>query len=108
MAELTLEQASIIVDATLAKGAEMKLRPLTVSVVDSGGNLKAVIASHAAIRADASAELTGGLVGALASGVAAGSFDPCISASVYTPNANSSARLRVCCKSCCSAGSSRS
>jgi uncharacterized protein GlcG (DUF336 family) len=41
MAELTLDQAATIVDATLAKGAEMKLNPLTVSVVDSGGHLKA-------------------------------------------------------------------
>ena len=41
MVELTLDQAAIIVDATLAKGVEMELNPLTVSVVDSGGNLKA-------------------------------------------------------------------
>jgi uncharacterized protein GlcG (DUF336 family) len=41
MAELTLDQATIILDATLAKGAEMELNPLTVSVVDSGGSLKA-------------------------------------------------------------------
>ena len=41
MAELTLDQAAVIVDATLAKGAEMELNPLTVSIVDSGGSLKA-------------------------------------------------------------------
>ncbi len=41
MAELTLDQATIILDATLAKGAELELNPLTVSVVDSGGSLKA-------------------------------------------------------------------
>ncbi len=41
MAELTLDQATIVLDATLAKGAEMELNPLTVSVVDSGGSLKA-------------------------------------------------------------------
>ncbi len=41
MAELTLDQATIILEATLAKGAEMELNPLTVSVVDSGGSLKA-------------------------------------------------------------------
>ncbi len=41
MAELTLDQATVILDSTLAKGAEMKLNPLTVAVVDSGGSLKA-------------------------------------------------------------------
>ncbi len=41
MARLSLEQASTIVEATLAKGAEMKLNPLTVAVVDDGGHLKA-------------------------------------------------------------------
>ena len=41
MARLTLEQAATIVDVTLAKGREMGLNPLTVSVVDDGGNLKA-------------------------------------------------------------------
>ena len=41
MARLTLEQASTIVDATLAKGAELGLNALTVAVVDDGGHLKA-------------------------------------------------------------------
>ena len=41
MARLTLEQAATIVDVTLAKGREMGLNPLTVAVVDDGGNLKA-------------------------------------------------------------------
>ena len=41
MSKLTLEQASTIVDATLAKGAELGLNPLTVSVVDDGAHLKA-------------------------------------------------------------------
>jgi uncharacterized protein GlcG (DUF336 family) len=41
MAELTLDQATVILDATLAKGAAMELNPLTVAVVDSGGSLKA-------------------------------------------------------------------
>ena len=41
MAELTLDQATVILDTTLAKGAELELNPLTVAVVDSGGSLKA-------------------------------------------------------------------
>ncbi|MDE0060014.1 MAG: heme-binding protein [Defluviicoccus sp.] len=41
MARLTLEQAATIVDVSLAKGREMGLNPLTVSVVDDGGHLKA-------------------------------------------------------------------
>ena len=41
MARLTLDQADTIVRQSLAKGREMGLRPLTVSVVDDGGNLKA-------------------------------------------------------------------
>jgi uncharacterized protein GlcG (DUF336 family) len=40
MAKLTLGQAQIIVNKTLEKGTEMGLNPLTVSVVDDGGNLK--------------------------------------------------------------------
>ena len=41
MAELTLDQATVILDATLAKGAAMELNSLTVAVIDSGGSLKA-------------------------------------------------------------------
>ena len=41
MARLTLDQADTIVRQSLAKGREMDLRPLTVAVVDDGGNLKA-------------------------------------------------------------------
>jgi uncharacterized protein GlcG (DUF336 family) len=40
MAKLTLGQAQIIIDKTLTKGSEMGLNPLTVAVVDDGGNLK--------------------------------------------------------------------
>lgn len=40
---LALAQARIIVDATLAKAAELKLKPLTVAVLDSGGHLKALL-----------------------------------------------------------------
>jgi len=38
---LTLAQASTIVDATLKKGREAKLDPLSVAVLDAGGNLVA-------------------------------------------------------------------
>ena len=41
MAKLTLEQASVICDATLAKGKKMGLNALTVAVLDDGGHLKA-------------------------------------------------------------------
>ena len=41
MAKLTLDQADTIVRQSLAKGREMGLKPLTVAVVDDGGNLKA-------------------------------------------------------------------
>ncbi len=39
---VSLEQASIIVDQALLKARQMKIRPLAVVVLDSGGNLKAV------------------------------------------------------------------
>lgn len=39
---LTLAQASTIVDAALAKGREIALLPLTVVVLDAGGQIKAV------------------------------------------------------------------
>lgn len=38
---LTLAQASTIVDATLKKGREANLDPLSVAVLDAGGNLVA-------------------------------------------------------------------
>ena len=38
MPALTLAQASTIIDAALKKGREMKLAPLTVVVLDSGGH----------------------------------------------------------------------
>lgn len=40
MAKLTLEQANTILNATLAKGRELGLNPLTVAVLDDGGSLK--------------------------------------------------------------------
>ena len=42
MAALTLDQASIIVDKALERGRELKLQPLTVIVLDAGGQLKAM------------------------------------------------------------------
>jgi uncharacterized protein GlcG (DUF336 family) len=39
MANLTLDQASRIIDVALAKAAELKLKPLTVAVLDAGGVL---------------------------------------------------------------------
>ena len=42
MSDLTLAQASTIVDAALAKGHEMKLKPLTVAVLDAGGHPRAL------------------------------------------------------------------
>jgi uncharacterized protein GlcG (DUF336 family) len=39
---LTLEQASIIVDKALEKGRELGFKPLTVVVLDAGGQLKAM------------------------------------------------------------------
>jgi uncharacterized protein GlcG (DUF336 family) len=41
MAELTLEKASIIVDAALAHAGTLDLNPLTVAVLDAGGHLVA-------------------------------------------------------------------
>jgi len=41
MADITLKQADIIIDATLARGTESKLRPLSAAVLDNGGNVKA-------------------------------------------------------------------
>lgn len=38
MSALTLDQASAIVDAALAKARELDLRPLAVTVLDPGGN----------------------------------------------------------------------
>jgi hypothetical protein len=39
---LTLQQASIIVDRALDKGRELGVKPLTVVVLDAGGQLKAL------------------------------------------------------------------
>src|SRR5205085_1559622 len=42
MSFLTLAQASIIVDKALEKGRDLNLQPLTVVVLDAGGQLKAM------------------------------------------------------------------
>ncbi|OYW44751.1 MAG: GlcG protein [Sphingomonadales bacterium 32-68-7] len=39
MHRLTLAQANALIDAAFAKGAELKLKPLTVTVHDPGGHL---------------------------------------------------------------------
>lgn len=42
MSALTLDQANLIISATLAKGRELGLKPLTVAVVDASGSLVAL------------------------------------------------------------------
>ena len=41
MAKLTLEQATKIIDVALGKGRDGKMKPLSVAVLDAGGNLVA-------------------------------------------------------------------
>jgi uncharacterized protein GlcG (DUF336 family) len=41
MSELSLNVASLIVDKALERGRELALAPLTVVVLDAGGQLKA-------------------------------------------------------------------
>lgn len=41
MAKITLDQAQTIVQKSFEKGTELGLNPLTIAVVDDGGNLKA-------------------------------------------------------------------
>ncbi|WP_224823350.1 heme-binding protein [Cognatishimia sp. MH4019] len=41
MAEITLRKARSIIRATLAKGRELDLKPLSVVVLDAGGHVKA-------------------------------------------------------------------
>jgi uncharacterized protein GlcG (DUF336 family) len=68
MHRLTLAQANAIIEAALAHGAGAGMKPLTVSVVDPGGNL------IACARADGASNIrvklaTGKAAGALALGV---------------------------------------
>src|SRR5712672_2473847 len=44
MAELTLDVARKILDVALAKGVELKLKPLVVAVLDARGCIKAMMA----------------------------------------------------------------
>lgn len=39
MNHIMLEQANIVIEAALAKGAELGLKPLSVAVVDAGGHV---------------------------------------------------------------------
>ena len=39
MSRISLQQANRIIDAALARGAEMNLKPLSVSVLDAGGHM---------------------------------------------------------------------
>jgi len=41
MTELTLAMANTIIAAAFEKGAEAKMKPLTIAVLDAGGHLKA-------------------------------------------------------------------
>lgn len=43
MTRLTLDHAQGIIQTALATGREMKLKPLTVAVLDDGGHLKAFV-----------------------------------------------------------------
>ncbi len=47
MAELTLDQANTIIAATMARGRDLGLKPLTVAVVDAAGCLIALQRSDA-------------------------------------------------------------
>jgi uncharacterized protein GlcG (DUF336 family) len=68
MGTLTLDQAGRIIDAALAEGARLELKPLSVAVLDPGGHLVAFR------RQDGSSNLRAGIAigkaaGALALGV---------------------------------------
>ncbi|TQV81619.1 GlcG/HbpS family heme-binding protein [Denitrobaculum tricleocarpae] len=42
MTDLTLEKARVIISTALSRGREMELNPLTVAILDAGGQLKAL------------------------------------------------------------------
>ena len=73
MTSVTLDQASAIVDAALAKARELGLRPLAVTVLDPGGNPKVVKREDGAgiLRPDIAHAKAWGCVG-LGNGGAAG------------------------------------
>jgi uncharacterized protein GlcG (DUF336 family) len=68
MPELNLSKATIMIDAALARGREMKLAPLTVAVLDAGGCMVALKREDGSslLRPDIA---TGKAWGALAMGV---------------------------------------
>jgi uncharacterized protein GlcG (DUF336 family) len=68
MAELTLDVARKILDAALAKGVEMKLKPLVVTVLDTRGCVKVTAAQDGTSLLRAEIAL-GKAYGALAIGV---------------------------------------
>lgn len=68
MSRITLQQANRIIEAALARGAELGLKPLSVSVLDAGGHM---IAFQRQDRASSLREriASGKAAGALALGV---------------------------------------
>ena len=42
MTDLSLEKARLIISTALAKGRELDLKPLTIAILDAGGQLKAL------------------------------------------------------------------
>jgi uncharacterized protein GlcG (DUF336 family) len=68
MSRISLQQANNIIEAALARGSEMKLKPLSVSVLDAGGHM---IAFQRQDRASSLREriASGKAAGALALGV---------------------------------------
>lgn len=68
MSHITLEQANAAIAGAFAKGRELGLKPLSVSVVDAGGHLIAFQRSDSASFARAQIA-TGKAAGALALGV---------------------------------------
>ena len=65
MTQITLDQANSIIAAALAKGAELKLAPLTVVVLDAGGYFIACQRQDKAssMRAQIAAAKAGGALG---------------------------------------------
>lgn len=62
---LTLAEATTMIEASLAKAAEMKLKPLTVAVLDAGGHLKALARQDgcSTLRADMAVGKARGAIG---------------------------------------------
>ena len=62
---ITLGQASVLVDAALARGGELGLAPLTVAVLDPGGHLVVLKRQDGAglLRADIAVAKAWGVLG---------------------------------------------